>query len=244
MLIARNTAAPLLAAFLSLAALPASAADTLIGPISGSIGVITDYTFRGVSQTDEQPAVQIGLEYAREIGSVTPYVGIWGSNVNFVDADWEIDLSAGLRGAAMGATWDLGLVYYAYPAASSSLNYDFAEFVGKLGYDFGPAVATLGLAYSPEFFAKSGKGYYLQANLDVPLPWEVTATGHIGHQWIERNAVFGAPDYMDWSLGVAKDVMGVTLGLAYIDTDLSKSECFAGTSLCGARAIASATFKF
>lgn len=164
--------------------------------------------------------------------------------MNFTDANAEIDLSGGVRGKIGNATWDLGLVYYLYPNARSSLNYDYLEAAGKLGYDFGPAALTLGLNYSPEFFAKSGDAVYLQANLDVPLPWGVVATGHLGHQWIQRNAAFGTPDYTDWSLGVAKDVLGLTLGVSYIDTSLSKTECFSGTTLCGARAIATVTKKF
>lgn len=232
-------------ALFAVAVQPVSAQDSgFPGAITGSAALATDYVFRGVSQTDNDPAVQVGLEYGLELGSVAPYLGIWGSNVNFTDANLEIDLSGGVRGKVRDVTWDLGFVYYAYPNARSSLNYNFLELAAKAGYDFGPAALTLGLNYSPEFFAKSGDAIYLQANVDVPLPWGVTATAHVGHQWIKKNAVFGAPDYLDWSLGVAKEVMGLTLGLAYIDTDLSKAECFAGTTLCGARAMATVTKKF
>lgn len=236
----------IVAASLMLAAASASALadDVFPGKITGSATLTTDYLFRGISQTDNDPAVQAGLEWGADVGSVSPYVGVWGSNLNFTDANLELDWTAGLRGKVGEVTWDLGVIYYTYPSARSALNYDYVEVGGKLGYDFGKAVLTVGLNYSPDFFAASGDAVYLQANLDVPLPWGLTATGHIGRQWIENNARFGAPDYADWSFGVAKDVLGLTLGVAYADTTLSKGQCFGGTTLCGGRVLATATKKF
>ncbi len=231
------------AALLAVAALPA-AAQTIPGAVTGLATLATDYTFRGISQTDNDPAIQAGLEYGAEVGSVAPYLGIWGSNVNFTDANIELDVTGGVRGKIGEIGWDLGFVYYAYPSARSSLNYDFFEIAAKLSYDFGMAALTLGANYSTDYFGGSGDALYLQANVDVPLPWGLVASGHLGHQSIDRNAVFGAPDYFDWSLGVTKEVLGLTLGLSYVDTDLSKSECFAGTTLCGGRAIATVTKKF
>lgn len=235
------------AAAVAFAALPAAAQSgpgAIPGAISGLATLATDYTFRGISQTDNDPAIQAGLEYAVGIGSVTPYLGIWGSNVNFIDANIEMDVTGGVRGKIGEVGWDLGFVYYVYPNARSTLNYDFFEIAAKLSYDFGPAALTVGANYSTDYFGGSGDALYLQANVDVPLPWGLVASGHLGHQSIDRNAVFGAPDYFDWSLGVTKEVLGITLGLSYVDTDLSKRECFAGTTLCGGRAIASVTKKF
>ncbi len=231
------------AAILAVTALPA-AAQTIPGAVTGLATLATEYTFRGISQSDNDPAIQAGLEYGAEVGSVAPYLGIWGSNVNFTDANVEMDVTGGVRGKIGEVGWDLGFVYYVYPNARSSLNYDFFEIAAKLGYDFGPAALTVGANYSTDYFGGSGNALYLQANVDVPLPWGLVASGHLGHQSIDKNAVFGAPDYFDWSLGVTKEVLGLTLGLSYADTDLSKRECFAGTTLCGGRAIASVTKKF
>jgi len=216
----------------------------LAGTISAFATLTTDYTFRGISQTDNDPAIQGGLEYSTELGSVAPYLGVWASNTNFADSNIEVDITGGVRGKLGELTWDLGFVYYVYPSARSSLNYDYVEGQAKLGYDLGPAALTFGLNYSSDFFAGSGEGVYLQANLDVPLPWGLVASGHLGHQWIQRNATFGAPDYLDWSFGLSKEVIGMVLGLTYVDTDLSKSQCFGGANLCDARFIATVTKKF
>jgi len=232
-----------LALLVALSTLPA-AAQTIPGAVTGLATLTSDYAFRGISQSDSDPAIQAGLEYGVEVGSVAPYLGIWGSSVNFTDADIELDVTGGVRGKIGEVTWDLGFVYYVYPNARSTLNYDFFEVAAKLGYDFGMAALTVGANYSTDYFGGSGDALYLQANLDVPLPWGLVASGHVGHQSIDKNAVFGAPDYLDWSLGVTKEVLGVSLGLSYVDTDLSKRECSGGTSLCGARVIASVTKKF
>lgn len=232
-----------LAAALAVAALPA-AAQTIPGAITGLAMLTSDYTFRGISQSDSDPAIQAGLEYGVEVGSLTPYLGIWGSSVNFTDANIELDVTGGVRGKIGDVGWDLGFVYYVYPNARSTLNYDFVEIAGKLSYDFGMAALTVGANYTTDYFGGSGDALYLQANVDVPLPWGLVGSAHIGHQSIDKNAVFGAPDYLDWSLGVTKEVLGIALGLSYVDTDLSRSECFAGTALCGGRVIVSATKKF
>jgi uncharacterized protein (TIGR02001 family) len=232
----------------SLTIAPGAQAQVQVPGLAGTFGILvtvaTDYTFRGISQTDNDPTVQAGIEYTVDAGDLAPYLGIWGSNTNFADSNLELDITGGIGGKFGELTWDLGFVYYAYPSARSSLNYDYVEGQLKLGYDFGPAALTLGFNYLPDFFAGSGDGVYLQANLDVPLAWGLVVTGHLGHQWIQRNATFGAPDYLDWSIGVTKEVLGFALGLAYVDTDLSKNECFAGGNICNGRVIASVTKKF
>ncbi len=236
-----------LVAALAFAALPAAAQtapSTIPGAITGLATLATDYTFRGISQTDNDPAIQAGLEYAVEVGSLTPYLGIWGSNVNFTDANIEADITGGVRGKIGEIGWDLGFVYYVYPNARSTLNYDYVEVAGKLSYDFGMAALTLGANYTTDYFGGSGDALYLQANVDVPLPWGIVASLHLGHQSIDKNAVFGTPDYLDWSFGVTKEVLGINLGLTYVETDLSKRECFSGQTLCGGRVIASLTKKF
>lgn len=214
--------------------------------VAGSAALVSDYTFRGVSQTDESPALQIGVEYTTEAFGVMPYASIWGSNVDFhSDNSLEVDLAVGIRADLGGPTIDLGYIYYFYPGAPSARNYNFYELGAKLGYDFGIATANLGINWSPEFFGHSGGAFYYQVNAEAPLPFfGLTLSAHGGRQIIEKNAVAGLPDYFDWSLGISKEVFGFVLGLAYVDTDIKKSECGGGTKLCDPRAVASLTVKF
>ncbi|MFO1113370.1 MAG: TorF family putative porin [Rhodospirillales bacterium] len=95
--------------------------------------------------TDNDPAVQGSLEYSYNTGfyNITPYIGFWGSNVDFDDggnAHLELDTLFGFRGDLLdtGVSWDLGGIYYAYPGAGrldgESSNYNYWEIPVKLTY--------------------------------------------------------------------------------------------------------------
>lgn len=210
--------------------------------ITGNIGLTSDYVFRGISQTNEHPAVQGGFDYSHSSGA---YAGVWASNVDFEDGDeayMEVDLYAGMAGKVGDLGWKFGGIYYNYPGVSdsSNLNYDYWEVGPTLTYPVGPATASLLVLWSPNFYNETGKGLYSELGLSAPLG-QFTLGGTFGHQDIERNAKFGTSDYNNWSLYASTTVMGLGLKLAYTDTELSKSECFGGAQpyadWCGARAV-------
>ena len=120
--------------------LPAFAAEESIpGDFSTTIGFVSEYSFRGISQSDEHPALQGSVDWSHESGV---YAGIWGSNVDFNDGDEasvEADIYAGYSGELEGFTYDIGAIYYAYPGADSDLDYDFVEAALSAGYDFDSA---------------------------------------------------------------------------------------------------------
>ena len=62
--------------------------------IAGNIALATDYRFRGISQTDRDPAVSGGFDFTAENGL---YAGIWGSNISF-GCSLELDYYGGYRG--------------------------------------------------------------------------------------------------------------------------------------------------
>ncbi len=131
--------------------------------------------------------------------------------------------------------YDVGAIYYAYPGADSSLDYDFVEVSLALGYDFDIFSTSASINYSPEYFGNSGHAEYYAANIDVPLPHDISLSGHLGWQEIEDNTAFGVPDYLDWSIGLGYNLKGFDLSLSYIDTDLDEpSECADG---CDAKVI-------
>lgn len=171
-----------------------------------------------------------------------PYVGFWGSNVDFNDggeATMELDVMFGLSGAVGDFKWNLGGLYYAYPGASSSLNYDYWEIPLQLSYQIDEHLSILGeYAYSPDFFAGSGNAHYLLAEARWERPIQPVTLGieaATGHQWIEDNAAFGTSDYQDWRVAVSLTYEKITFGIAYTDTDLSRSQCFGGTNQCDPR---------
>ncbi len=63
--------------------------------LSANVGFFSDYVFRGVSQTDEAMSIQGGFDYEHETGL---HAGVWGSNVDFnnaQDGSLELDITAG-----------------------------------------------------------------------------------------------------------------------------------------------------
>ncbi len=206
--------------------------------LSGNVALTSDYTFRGISQTDEDPAVQGGFDLAHSSGF---YAGVWASNVDFDDGDEahiEMDVYGGISGEFPNALgWDVGILHYDYPGADSSLDYDFNEIYGSLSYDFGPVAASAGISYSNDYFGGSDNATYYSLDLSVPLPQDFSIGAHVGRQEIDENNTFGTPDYTDWKLGVSKEIGGFGLALDYVDTDLSDSDCFGGSDLCDGRVV-------
>jgi len=223
--------------------LAAQAADApagldLPGDVTGSLTFGSEYVFRGISQSDQNPAVMGAVEWSNAYDNgLSSYLGAWASNVSFNDNDeasTEFDFSGGLRYGVDKWTFDGGLIYYAYPGANDDLNYDYWEAQGTVGYDFGVASLTGGLNYSPEFFADSGDAWYYRADAKVPLPHSFAINAHVGRQEIDENVSFALPDYTDWSVGVSTMVEGFTLGVSYIDTNIDKVDC---PEWCDSRAV-------
>lgn len=207
----------------------AQAQDLIPGELSANVAFTSEYVFRGISQSDEGPAVQGGIDWSHDSGF---YAGVWGSSVEFTDASIETDIYGGYSGELdNGLTYDIGAIYYLYPGADSSLDYDFVEAAFALGYDFDVAALSASINYSPDYFANSGDAVYTAAYLDVPLtflPFGTTLNANIGHQIIEDEARFGITEgsYIDYGIGLSANVEGFDLSLKYIDTDLEEpGEC-------------------
>ncbi|HCB77007.1 MAG TPA: hypothetical protein DEP91_12700 [Sphingomonas bacterium] len=216
--------------------------------INGSATIASDYRFRGVSQSDQEMAIQGGITIAHESGV---YVGTWGSNLagwgTFGGANMELDLIAGYRAKlADNATLDVGLTWYLYPGGADKT--DFAEPYVKLTGTAGPATLTAGVAYAPKqqaigrwyrTGADAAAGVYTSPgakddNLYVSgdgafaiLGTPITAKAHVGHSWGQNglgpNATAVAPtgSYWDWSLGADATYRNLTLNLSWVDTDIS-----------------------
>lgn len=208
---------------------------------SGNVAVVTDYLFRGISQTDNDPAIQGGLDYNHASGF---YAGIWGSNVDFLDGnDLELDYYAGFGGdLTQAVAFDVGVAYYDYPAGdlgAGSNEPEYWEIYGGLSGDVGPAALSGTIYYSPDYFGETGDGVYIDLGAEFEVTSGITLAAHIGHQSIDEGAAsqqgfFSSEEdsYMDWSLGLSTSYGGVDFALTYSDTDLDSVDCF-GTDICG-----------
>lgn len=218
----------------------------------------SDYLFRGLSQTRSRMAYQAGAEMEHSTGL---YIGGFLSNVRFLgtDARQEVDVYGGYRFTALETSFDVGVIGYLYPGYTAPaggsiarLNFFEGYITGKRA--FGPVTLSAGFHASPDFFGTSGQAFHLQGGVDYATGlWDVTAAARVGHQWIQRNAVFAAPDYAWWSIGVSRpftiaNVGTVTATLAYHQSSISTGRCFptaaGGQDVCGARVLGSLSIAF
>ena len=168
---------PALAGLIVLGALAAAPALAQEPPsVAFNVGAATEYVFRGVSQTDEDPAIQGGVD----VGMGMFYAGAWASNVDFFDStDFEFDFYAGVKPTVGAVTLDLGVIYYGYADQPSGADYDYWE--GKVAASVPAGPATLGVAvyYSPEFFGNTGDAWSLESG---PVAIEECPYGHSQEQ--------------------------------------------------------------
>ncbi len=212
----------LLVLALSAAALPAMADEPAPDPLSFNIGAVSEYRYRGISQTRLKPALQGGIDYADPSGF---YVGTWGSTIKWIkdaggDADVEVDFYGGYKTEiSKGLTVDVGVLQYLYPNNKLNPSANTLELYGALS--FGPVTAKYSHSTTNLFgFADSkGSGYFdVSANFD--LGDGMTLTPHVGHQTVKHNS---AASYTDYSLTLAKDFSGLVLSGAVIGTDADKT---------------------
>jgi uncharacterized protein (TIGR02001 family) len=213
--------------------------------ISGSASLVSDYRFRGISQTDEGMAVQGGFTISHESGF---YVGTWGSNLagwgTFGGANMELDIFAGYVLPVGEGTLDVGGTWFMYPSGADTT--DFVEFYARLSGTVGPVSLTGTVAYAPKqealgnVFPVGGPenpgdkedNLYLAADAvyavgDSPLSLKAHLGYSDGNPGLGPNGTSIAPTgtYFDWLIGAdVTPVSGLTLSVAYVDTDISEAE--------------------
>lgn len=194
---------------------------------SGNVGLATDYTFRGISQTGEGPAVQGGFDYTNDIF----YGGVWASNVDAAGANLEVDVYAGLKPTFGAVSTDFGVIGYFYPQAKDQGGeLDYAEVYAKAS--FSPAqgfTVGAGVFVSPEFTGETGTGVYGEVGASYAFDAAWSVSGAFGRQNAEdadfKPAAGQQDNYDTWNLGgtyTPQDglLKGFSMDLRYVDTDI------------------------
>lgn len=211
----------LMAAILSAGAVGAVAVPSVASAeVGAELSVVSNYLFRGVTQTDGAVGVQGGLEYGHASGF---YAGVWASNVDFGDGtSVEFDPYLGFSGDIEGFGYDIGYVYYGYPDAPSGI--DFGEIYGELSY----GMFALGLAYTVHSDADDGELFkdgdlYYYGSLGVPLQNDYSLGLTVGYYDFDADGEGGVDaSYVHYVASLAKDVgefgeLSFNLELADID---------------------------
>lgn len=183
---------------------------------SANVALTSDYVWRGISQTNEEPAIQGGFDVSHESGF---YAGVWGSNVEFGDsAQLEVDLYLGFsKTFSGGLSFDIGAIHYEYPGAWSSLDYDFQEYALGIGYTIQKIALGVKGSYAPEFTGSEESAYYLEGDISYKLPANITIMGHYGYS---DGDAYDDNEYSDYKLSIATEIAGFGLDLSGYGTDI------------------------
>ncbi len=209
---------------------PAQAAPAApASPLSFNVGVVSDYIFRGVSQTHGRPAIQGGVDYLHSSGF---YVSAWASSISWVrdflggnglDGRVEVDIYGGFKNSFGGGdfTYDVGYITYNYPGKGSAIptvlaNPNTQELYASFGwkwlsakYSYATSSHFIGWYGGANLDQKTRGSDYIElnANYDAGNGW--TVLGHLGHQRVKGSVMSGivnSANYSDWKIGVSKDV--------------------------------------
>ena len=217
-------------AVLALVAAPQAAFAQTTPGWAFNAAATSDYVFRGVSQTEEEPALSAGVDVS--VGAF--YAGGWASNVGFAgddDTHAEVDLYGGVRREAAGWSLDLGVVGYLYAGQPDGADYDYAEVKLAASRAVGPITVGGAVYWSPDFFgAAEDQATYVEGNAAFALADRWTMSGGAGRQFVSSGF-----DYTTWNVGVAYALTeNLAVDVRYHDTD---EHTFGG--VYGARAAAS-----
>ena len=232
----RTSFGPFLGLAIAMMATPAFAQDSEEAKaitVTGGATVVSDYRFRGISQSDKRFAVQGTFTVAHKSGL---YGTVWGSSIDdyitsplgVPGADQEIDLVAGYKKTLGKVTLDVGATYYYYPGKTGFPNTDFLEPYIAVSAPVGPVTAKLAAYYAPKQKAlafANAKDDNLYMNLGVSGTVGDSGVGYsagVGRSF-SRSFLSGGNKYTDWSLGLTYTTGPVTLGVSYVDTSYGKN---------------------
>ncbi len=216
--------------------------------VSANVALVSDYRFRGISQTGTDAAIQGGFDASWEPGF---YLGTWASSVDFGDVTdgsgsygtMEIDYYAGWAGPVGDTDFgvDVGVFYYSYPGDTVDPEGDYVEFnVTGSWRDL-----SLGITYSDDFYAETGEYWYYAGDYSFSFAEDFSLGLHAGYNDFD-DPFFptGEDSYTDYSVTLTYSVFGVDLSVAWVGTDLDTDDCFGDNDACDDTAVFSIAKSF
>jgi len=231
----------LIAVALTSLTLPALAQQKAPEPdytLSGNVAIVTDYRYRGISQTDKKPAIQGGFDFAHKSGF---YLGNWNSNVSSFgtapSGNVEMDFYGGYKFEAVGLSFDLGTIYYYYPG---SVPFSGTGGAGRpkinthevyLGAGYGPISLKISNTLSDGYFGVgkniitgygSAKGtFYYDLTVSHEIASKTVLSAHVGYLDLDGDTSANPFKLTDYRVGVAYDAGFATISLNYIGNDIN-----------------------
>jgi len=198
----------------------APAAETPEHTFTANVGLFSQYIFRGISQTREDPALQGGFDYAHSSGI---YLGTWASNISWLrdsysdgsdglgykSSSLEWDIYGGYKNTFgdTGVGYDVGLLFYYYPGRKGGTpTANTLEAYAALSWKWFTAKYSYGLTNEVFQYTNADGSWYLDLSAAVPIgDTGVTAGAHWGRQHFAGSAN-SAFSYNDWRASLAYDM--------------------------------------
>ncbi len=201
---------------------------------TGNVGIYSDYSLRGLSQTLEEPAIQGGFDYAHSSGL---YLGTWASNVSsslFPGGSMEWDLYGGWAKTFGDFGANVGAFYYYYPGAEYSTGdeFNFVELMlsgswkwitAKMYYAVDDYLGANETTLPAQFSSGSDGSIYWDLTATYPVTDAFSVTAHVGQQTIEGTLDGVDLDYTDYKIGANYVYNGFNFGIFYKDTDADEA---------------------
>jgi len=199
---------------------------------SANVGLTTDYVFRGVSQSNEEAAIQGGVDFT--CGKF--YAGFWGSSIAFGNGT-EIDLYGGYKTTVGRFNLDLGFIYYGYPGTGGE-ELSYFELKGAASTEvWKGGTAGVTVFYSPDYqnlfgFGSTGPVTTVEGTISHELPkvgmFSPTLSATVGRSFFSDEPFPGFdPSYTYWNVGVTLGFLEKwSLDLRYWDTNNEGHDAF------------------
>ena len=219
----------------------AKAAETAPYTVAYNVGLFSQYIFRGLTQTKEDPALQGGVDFTHSSGF---YLGAWGSNISWLKdagaydrSSLELDLYGGYSNTIGDITYNVGVLQYYYPGKQAAVGgkdlglkrAETTEVYGSLAYKWLSAKVSVVASNGAWGYDNADGTYYAEVNANYPIgETGYTVIGHVGRQdftgksagteGVVKNSVYS---YTDYKLGLSKAWSnGVTVGGYYTGTNV------------------------
>lgn len=211
-----------------------SEVKSIAKPLSGTFDVTTNYIFQGLSNSNNAPAIQGGLNYI--FAKTGIYFNVWGSNANYLDPQFhhvtvEIDTLAGIANS-INDNWSYNIYFdrYNYPGAHAA-NYN--ELIVSVTYK----IFTAAVYYSENVYGSHHSGSYFNGTINYEVPENIirisgfSALASIGYSDLPKQTEINS--YYDFMLGIQKKIKQFTLTLQWTDTAKCNSPPYDGYHILG-----------
>ena len=176
----------------------------------GEAALVSDYRWRGVSLSDEDPSFQVEGTVSHESGAWA-----WG-NVNTVSREYggaELGLGLGYTRELGSVEWSIGAVHYLYPGEE---DIDYTEIDFTAARTFGVVTLSGGIEYVPEQTNYDENDVYTWIGWEIAAPLDLTIHGHVGH---DDGIMAPVPYAIDYSLGVSAPIGSFGADLSFVQVE-------------------------